>query len=346
MASPKKKQASKNPSLSIGDIPGAVPAPLPLQLSPQLATLASGIPSAGEWLYEIKFDGYRILTRYQNGKPALITRRGHDWSDKMPQLVVELKTLGIGSAWLDGEIVVLNDAGVPDFNALQNSLDLSTSSGIVYFVFDVPFYEGYDLRHARLRDRRALLQSLFSANATEHVRFSDAFEGEPRSIFASACKMNLEGIIAKRANGFYLSRRTDDWRKLKCKKRQKFVIIGYHDRAGAVGQVGSLILGIYDNGVVVPAGSVGTGWNAKEAARLKEKLSKLEQPNAPFAGAPKKPGRFSKRKPGGERWVKPVLVAEVEFAEWTPEGQVRHASFLGLRADQAARDVRREGSHI
>ena len=250
MASPKKKQASKKQSLSIGDIPGAAPAPLPLQLSPQLATLASGIPSTGEWLYEIKFDGYRILTRYQNGKPALITRRGHDWSAKMPQLVAELKTLGIGSGWLDGEIVVLNDAGVPDFNALQDSLDHSTSSGVIYFLFDVPFYEGYDLRQARLRDRRALLQSLLADKATEHVRFSDAFEGEPKSIFASACKMNLEGIIAKRANGCYLSRRTDDWRKLKCKKQQEFVIIGYHDRAGAVGQVGSLILGVYDDVLV------------------------------------------------------------------------------------------------
>jgi bifunctional non-homologous end joining protein LigD len=242
--------------------------------------------------------------------------------------------------------VVLNDAGVPDFNTLQNSLDHSTSSGVIYFLFDVPFYEGYDLRQARLRDRRALLHSLLADKATEHVRFSDAFEGEPKSIFASACKMHLEGIIAKRANSWYVSRRTDDWRKLKCKKRQEFVIIGYHDRAGAVGQVGSLILGVYDDGVLVPAGSVGTGWNAKEAARLKEQLLKLEQANPPFAGAPKKPGRFSKRNPGGERWVKPVLVAEVEFAEWTPEGQVRHASFIGLRADQAARDVRREGSHM
>src|SRR5690242_11802402 len=120
-------------------INGATKAALPGALSPQLATLAAGIPSRGEWLYEIKFDGYRILTRFDNGKPALITRRGHDWSSKMPQLIAEVTTIGIRSAWIDGEIVVLNDAGVPDFNALQNCLDQRASSGIVYFLFDLPF---------------------------------------------------------------------------------------------------------------------------------------------------------------------------------------------------------------
>ncbi len=154
--------------------------------------------------------------------------------------------------------------------------------------------------------------------------------------------MHLEGIIAKRVTAPYQSRRTDDWLKLKCKKRQEFVIIIYHDRAGALGQVGSLILGVYENGELIPAGSVGTGWNAKEAAELKLLLSKIEQPAPSFAGAPKKPGRFSKRRPGGERRVKPVMVAEVEFAEWTPEGQVRHASFVGLRTDKPAKSVTRE----
>src|SRR5689334_16905925 len=123
----------------------------------------------------------------------------------------------------------------------------------------------------------------------------------------------------------------------KCKKRQEVVIIGYHDREGALRQVGSLILGVYENGILVPVGSVGTGWNSHEASDLEGTRSKMEQPNPPFSGAPKKPGRWWKRKPGGERWVKPVLVAEVEFSDWTPEGQVRHASFIALRTDKLPR---------
>src|SRR4051812_564407 len=132
MASPKKKPSTKKPTLSIADIPGAVPAALPPVLIPQLASLAAGLPPRGEWLYEIKFDGYRILTRFQDGQPALITRRGNDWSSKMPQLARELKTIGIQSGWIDGEIIVFNQDGVPDFNALQNSMDQSTGTDIVY----------------------------------------------------------------------------------------------------------------------------------------------------------------------------------------------------------------------
>jgi bifunctional non-homologous end joining protein LigD len=322
--------------------PGATQASLPLRLSPQLATLASMVPALGEWLYEIKFDGYRIMTRVEGGQPALITRRGHDWSSKMPQLLQELKTVGLHSGWLDGEIVVMREDGIPDFNALQDALDHSPASGITYFLFDVPFYEGYDLRKVPLQTRRSFLQTLLTQSTTQHVRFSDAFDGDPREILASACRMNLEGIIAKRASAAYVSSRTEDWLKLKCKKRQEFVIVGYHDRAAAGGQVGSLILGVYENGTLVPVGSVGTGWSAETAAALKTKLASIEQADPPFAGGPKKPGRWSKRKPGGERWVQPVLVAEVEFSDWTSEGQVRHASFISLRNDKAPTSVRRE----
>jgi bifunctional non-homologous end joining protein LigD len=261
----------------------------------------------------------------------------------MPHLKRELTTIGIESGWLDGEIAVLNADGIPDFNALQNALDQSAGSSVVYFLFDVPFFEGYDLRQARLRDRRALLRAILGEEITGPIRFSDAFDGNPKSILASACRMGLEGIIAKRAEAPYLTRRTEDWLKLKCKKRQEFIIVGYHDRAGAIGQVGSLILGVNTHdGELVPVGSVGTGWSSEEAAALKIKLSKIEQDQPPFSGAAKKPGRWSKRKPGGERWVRPILVAEVEFSEWTPEGQVRHASFISLRADKQAKEVIRE----
>jgi len=152
-------------------VPGAKKAPLPEKLSPQLATLVSSMPARGDWLYEIKFDGYRILTRFENGKPRLITRRGNDWSAKMPGLLAELGTMGVRSGWLDGEIVVLNDDGVPNFNALQNVFDQGDSAEITYFLFDVPFFEGYDLRAAELRYRRQLLEAFVKEKGTGHVRW-------------------------------------------------------------------------------------------------------------------------------------------------------------------------------
>ncbi|CAN5466377.1 DNA ligase D [soil metagenome] len=325
-------------------IPGAVKAPMPETLSPQLATLATGVPANGEWLYEIKFDGYRIMARIENGKAALITRGGHDWSHKMPGLVGELEALGIDSAWLDGEIVVVAENGLPSFNRLQKAFDNHTSaSGIDYFLFDVPYMEGYDLRDVPLIDRRRLLKALLDDKAAEHVRYSADFQASPATILESACQMNLEGVIAKRADAPYSSKRTETWLKLKCKLRQEFVVAGYTNRSDGSPQVGSLLLGVYDDGgQLVSCGSVGTGWSSAEASELKKKLVKLEIPQSPFAAGPAKPGRWSKRGAGSERWVAPKVVAEVEFAEMTPDGQVRHASYVALRTDKAPKTIRRE----
>lgn len=325
-------------------IPGAVKAALPDKLQPQLATLANEIPRDGDWLYEIKFDGYRIRARIEDGKAALITRGGHDWSVKMPQLVRELEQLGVQSAWLDGEVVVLDEAGLPSFNRLQKSFDRNSSAaGIDFFLFDIPFFEGYDLRKVALIERRRLLKALLDEKATEHVRYSADFEGDPGSVLQSACKMQLEGIIAKRADAPYASSRTETWLKLKCKLRQEFVVAGYTDRSDGSPQIGSLLLGVYgDGGKLVSVGSVGTGWDAAEAADLKQKLAKIEDSQPPFAAGVAKPGRWSKRVAGTERWVKPRLVAEVEYAEMTPDGQIRHASYIALRSDKAPKTVRKE----
>ncbi|MDB5828393.1 MAG: ligase [Variovorax sp.] len=323
---------------------GAVKAMLPEKLSPQLATLAAGVPSQGEWIFEIKFDGYRIMARIDKGKARLITRGGHDWSAKMPALVEELEQLGLKSGWLDGEIVVPGANGTPDFNALQNAFDRGHGAEkIVYFLFDVPFFEGYDLRAVAQRDRRHLLKALLDQKSTEHVRFSADFEADPASILSSACRLNLEGVIAKRADAPYASRRTDAWLKLKCKLRQEFVVCGYTDRSDNSTQIGSLLLGVHaPDGQLVSAGSVGTGWDTDTAHELKLKLEPLHLVKAPFAAGPSRPGRWSKRAASAERWVQPVLVAEVTFAEWTPDGQIRHASFLSLRADKAADLIVRE----
>ncbi|CAN7595401.1 DNA ligase D [Variovorax paradoxus] len=325
-------------------VPGAKKAPMPATMSPQLATLASGVPADGEWVYEIKFDGYRVMARIQAGKASLITRGGHDWSAKMPRLVQELGQLGLKSAWLDGEIVVLNDEGLPSFNALQKAFDRGAGSdAIVLFLFDVPYFEGYDLREVALGARRQLLKALLDERATEHVRYSADFESDPSSILSSACRMNLEGVIAKRLDAPYVSRRSESWLKLKCKQRQEFVVCGYTDRTDGSPQIGSLLLGVHGpNGDLVSVGSVGTGWDSTEAQDIKRKLARLEVPRPPFAAGPSKPGRWSKRVAGSERWVKPVTVAEVEFAEWTPDGQIRHASYVSLRTDKPASAIVRE----
>jgi len=325
--------------------PRGVRKALPASLSPQLATLATGVPATGEWIYEVKLDGYRVMTRIAGAKPALLTRGGHDWSSKMPGLVADIKALGIKSGWLDGEIVVMGDDGVAHFNALQNALDSSRTSSILYFLFDVPFLDGRDLRHLPLRERRATLKALLDSKGRGQLRFSDDFKADAASVLQSACRMKLEGVIAKRADAPYVSRRTETWLKLKCNQRQEFVIVGFTDRKGdpASAAIGSLLLGYHDaKGKLAFAGSVGTGWSSRDAVDIKTRLLKIEVAKSPLdAGTPKN-GRGSRRPGVAARWVKPSAVAEVSFTEWTPDGRLRHPSFEGLRADKPASAITRE----
>jgi bifunctional non-homologous end joining protein LigD len=330
------------------DGPAAEPArakraPLPDRIAPQLATAAASAPSGGAWICEIKFDGYRIGARIDGGDVRLITRGGHDWSDRMPHLVAALKTLKLESAWLDGEVVVLED-GLPHFNRLQNAFDRRRTGDISCFLFDVPYLNGLDLRAVPLVERRALLQPLL-ANAPECLRFSEAFEVAPAQMLASACRMGLEGVMVKRADAPYVSDRSDSWLKLKCSLRQEFVVGGWIDRNGEpdAAEVGSLLLGYFEGDALVFAGGCGTGWDAKTASELKKRLRKLETKAAPFS-TPVDPssGRWSRRVDGEPRWVEPTLVVEVSFSGWTPELQLRHAKFEGVREDKPARLVGRD----
>jgi bifunctional non-homologous end joining protein LigD len=324
----------------------AVPSALPASLSPQLATQASGLPAQGRWIFEIKFDGYRMLARFDGAtKPRLFTRNGHDWSSKLPALIDELAALKLQGTWLDGEVVVLGPDGLPDFNALQNAFDGAATRDITYFVFDVPWFEGHDLRAVPLRERRALLESFFASRGSDHVRLSSAFDADPVNLMRSVEQLKLEGIIAKRDDAPYVSRRTDSWLKLKTQQRQEFVIAGFTDRGGeaAATEIGSLLLGVHDDqGQLVSVGNVGTGWSGKAAAELKDRLLKLEVAKTPFDTPPTGSKRWVRRSGVPERWVKPQLVAEVAFAHWTPDGHIRHAKYVGLRTDVPARQVRRE----
>jgi bifunctional non-homologous end joining protein LigD len=324
------------------DLSQAIKATLPALLEPQLATLINSPPADGDWVLESKFDGYRVMARIEHGKARLYTRNGHDWTSKMGSLSSQFDLLGIESAWLDGEIVVLNDSGVPDFNKLQNVMAKKAGGEVQYFIFDVPFLGGMDLRKVPLRSRRLVLKELFAARTGPSLHLSEDFQAAPKDMVAAACQMGLEGIMLKRGNGPYTSGRTDSWLKLKCGARQEFIVIGFTDRTNAKGEVGSLLLGYHQEGRLRYGGSVGTGWSASTGRELYELLSKHQIPKAAVDPGTVKPGRWSKRTAGTERWVKPVVVVEVSFSEWTPDGHVRHPSFKGVRSDKPAKAITRE----
>ena len=318
---------------------------MPATLAPQLASLASAAPTSGAWSWEIKLDGYRLMARIEDGQVRLITRGGHDWSAKMPALVTALQSLKLKSAWLDGEIVVLGKNGTPEFNALQNAFDRSRTDAIDYFLFDLPYFEGHDLRATPLVQRRQLLKQLLDEHPHEHLRFSADFDADAASILESARRMGLEGVIAKRKDAPYESRRTETWLKLKNKLRQEFVVAGYTDRSSGEAEIGSLLLGVHDDGgQLVYVGNVGTGWNAKTAADLKQRLKKIEVARSPFGSAAAAPAPLGCARPGGAAFRQAALVAEVEFSDWTPDSQIRHAKYLGLRVDKEAKGVKRESA--
>ncbi|AHL75658.1 ATP-dependent DNA ligase [Stutzerimonas stutzeri] len=315
---------------------GACSAPIPDTIKPQLATLVDSVPD-GDWRYEIKFDGYRIMARIESGKVQLFTRNGHDWTAKMPQQAEALAALGLESAWLDGEVVVPNEDGTPDFQALQNAFEVGRSGTIVYYLFDMPYLNGMDLREVPLEQRRAALEQLFQKNDSELLRFSADFTEEPESVLESACQMKLEGLIGKRAGSTYVSKRSNSWVKIKCKNRQEFVIVGFTDPKGSRSGFGALLLGLHnEEGELHYAGKVGTGFNQVTLKSLHAKLKPLEIDKSPLAKAP--PAADVR----GAHWLEPKLMCEVAYAEMTRQGVIRHSVFHGLRSDKPAEAITQE----
>ncbi len=315
---------------------GAKSAALPESIKPQLATLVESVPD-GDWRYEVKFDGYRIMARIDSGKVQLFTRNGHDWTAKMPQQAEALAALGLESAWLDGEVVVPNEDGTPDFQALQNAFEVGRSGTIVYYLFDLPYLNGMDLREVPLEERRAALSQVLEHNDNDLLRFSADFTEQPESVLESACQMKLEGLIGKRAGSTYVSKRSSSWVKIKCKNRQEFIIVGYTDPKGARSGFGALLLGLHDEaGALHYAGKVGTGFNQVTLKSLHAKLKALEVDKSPLAKAP--PAADVR----GAHWLKPELMCEVAFAEMTRQGVIRHSVFHGLRSDKPAQAITHE----
>jgi bifunctional non-homologous end joining protein LigD len=313
---------------------------LPAWVAPQLATLVSGPPPGDEWVHEIKLDGYRILLRIERGRAKLLTRNRQDWTARFPAVAEAAAALPVKQALLDGEIVVLDRAGVSSFQALQQADQLEPGRTLVYVAFDLLFLDGADLRPLPLVARKARLARLLKGRRSD-LRYSEHFDVPGKRVYDRACRLGLEGIVAKRKNAPYTSGRGSAWLKVKCVARQELVIGGYTDPEGARAEFGSLLLGVHDrDGRLVYAGRVGTGFDHATLERLGARLRRLERRASPFSpDGPRPPAR-------GAHWVKPELVAEVAFTEWTRDGLLRHPAFQGLREDKPAAQIVRETSRV
>ncbi len=314
-------------------VKGAKKAPLPKFVAPMQASVGVA-PSSKDWVHEIKFDGYRIEARIEAGRVRLFSRSGLDWTKKFgDEIVAALGALPLGAALIDGEIVVETHSGVSDFSALQADLSEGRSDRFVYWAFDLLHLDGYDLQGATLLDRKAALARLLDDETGDRIRFSAHLEESGAVVLSHACRLGLEGVVSKLRDSAYRSGRVKSWIKAKCSARQEFVIAGYTPSTVSRRAIGALALGVYQHGVLRHVGRVGTGFTAAMAHELFTKLEPLRISSSPFDA------RLDAGAARHVRYVRPQLVAEVEFRGWTADHILRHASFRGLREDKRARDV-------
>jgi bifunctional non-homologous end joining protein LigD len=331
-----KKKAAPEPPSAAAAIPGARKAAMPSAIEPQLATLVDAVPRGEEWIHEIKYDGYRALCEIRDGEARLITRHGKDWTDRFSPVAREAAKLPVRQAILDGEVVVLEADGTTSFQTLQNALAEGRQDDLVYFAFDLVYLDGYDLRGAPLLERKEALLGLL-AGGGKTIRPGDHIEGDGEGFYRQACSFALEGIVSKRADLPYHGGRNKDWLKVKCLKRQEFAIVGFTDPEKSRVGFGALLLAVNDDkGELVFAGKVGTGFNGRALRELRARMDKLEVPKPAFKNAPR--GTEARR----SHWLKPKLVGEVAFTEWTREGILRHPTFQGLREDKSPEEIVRE----
>lgn len=299
---------------------GATAAPLPRTLQPQLATLAKAPPQEGEWTFQIKYDGYRMMVRV-GADVRLYSKQGHDWTSQLPLVRDAVLASALPEGWYDGELVACDDDGRPNFGKLQASLTLTRQKCLVLYLFDAPFAHGYDLRHVPLVERLGVLRALLPRDKAGSVRFAESLTGDPAAIFEAACAMRLEGVMCKRNDAPYVSRRSRSWLKWKCGYREKFVVVGYSGRKD--GPIGSLFVASPNEaGNLVYCGKVESGYTDADRRELGVALRLVAAEACPLAEPPKGL-RYVK-------WVKPLLHATVSFAERTDRGMLRHAVYKGI----------------
>jgi len=330
------RRRKAKPTVKLAKLEGSREAAMPKMIEPQLATLMKAPPAGPAWVHEIKYDGYRMLCRIADGEARMASRSAKDWSRAFATIARALEQLPVESAWLDGEVVVLDDKGRSSFQALQNALSESDGASMSFFAFDLLYLNGIDVRGAALVDRKKLLKKLFE-DVPGLLRYSEHFAAPGGAFLENVCGLGLEGMVSKRGDLPYQSGRTTSWQKIKCQRRQEAVIGGFTDPEGSRYGFGALLLGVYEpDGRLRYSGKVGTGFNDASLKDLTGKLEALQQKTSPFHNPPR--GAEARR----AHWVKPVLVAEIEFTEWTDDGTLRHPSFQGLREDKPATEVIRE----
>ncbi|MBV9507484.1 MAG: DNA ligase D [Acidobacteriia bacterium] len=314
---------------------------MPESIEPMKASLADKPPNGQDWLFEIKWDGVRAIASVDREEVRLQARSGLRCERQYPELAVIHHQIAAKQVVLDGEIAVLDSKGVARFHLIQprianadpNSVaHLARSTPVVYFLFDLLYLDGYDLRQVELRDRKRLLEQIITPS--EVLRVSDSFPGAGEEMLAAAREHGLEGIVAKHASSCYEAKRSREWLKIKIVNEQEFVIGGFTEPQGERQHFGALVLGVYEAGKLRWVGNVGTGFDQKMLANLYARFKPLIANTCPFAARPK-PDR-------GMTWLRPELVCEVKFGEWTQDQRLRAPVFLGLRNDVVPREVRRE----
>ncbi len=298
---------------------------------PQLALPAKRAPAGDQWLHEIKVDGYRLIAVRNQEHVRLLTRSEQDWTSRFPTIARAIADLHVDSIALDGEVASVDSDGRTSFKCLQRSIRRNDDHGLVYFAFDLLHLNGEDCSRMPLMERKQLLQYILASDSNGYLRFTDHVQGQGDEVHQAACHLGLEGIVSKRADATYTSGRSESWRKIKCIRRQEFVVIGLTEPEGTRKHFGAFLLGAHDGGGKLRyTGRVGTGFDASGLASIASRLKPLWQSGCP-ADVPPAPHECR-----GVQWVCPKMVVEVRFTEWTEEQRLRHSSFLGVREDKEA----------